>query len=177
MKDKLLIYELDCFNSIFSVDRKILKKVFSNIIIPRIAYDELKNKMDNDIVLTIKSLKRSKFVILEDFDISTPEYKLYRKLKDGIECKCRGKCESAAIIIAKENNLTILSNHDRDYVQEYDLNRISLFDMLSLAYEKEMINIDEAEIIWSTMKLYSKLFANLTFLEYYENVETLNIFE
>ena len=172
MKDKLLIFELDCCNSIFSIDRKILKKVFSNIIIPRIAYDELKNKLDDNIVLTINNLKRSKFVILEDFDVSTPQYNLYRKLKEGIECKCRGKCESAAIIIANENNLTILSNHNRDYVKEYHLNRISMIDMLSNAYENELININEAEIFWSNMKLYTKLVDKSTFLQYYEDMET-----
>ncbi|RAP44574.1 MAG: hypothetical protein BZ135_08005 [Methanosphaera sp. rholeuAM6] len=172
MKDKLLIYELDCFNSIFSVDRKILKKVFSNIIIPRIAYDELKSRMDDEIILTIKSLKRSKFVILEDFEISTPEHKLYRKLKDGIECKCRGKCESAAIIIAKENDLTILSNHNGDYVQEYNIQRISMVDMLSTAYNKQLIDIDEAELLWSNMRLYTKIVTKKSFVQYYNDMET-----
>lgn len=152
MKDKLLIYEFDCLNSLFHTDRKILKKLFSNIVIPRIAYYELENRVDTDIQHTIKSLTRSKFVILEDFEVSTPEYKLYTSLKKGIECKCRGKCESAAITLAKYNSLTILSNHECDYVKKYDLNTISMIDLLMNSYEDKLINMDEAEIFWSNME-------------------------
>ena len=152
MNNKLLIYELDCLNSLFLTDRKILKKVFSNIIIPRIAYYEFKNRVDGEIQQTIKSLTRSKFVVLEDFEIDSPEYKFYNTLKKGIECKCRGKCESAAITIAKHNNLTILSNHHCDYVKLYNLNTISMIDLLIKSYENELINRDEAEIFWSNME-------------------------
>lgn len=166
MHDKLLIYEFDCLNSIFLIDRKILKKVFSNIIIPRIAYDELKNRMDLEIQRTIKSLTRSKFVILEDFEINSPEFKLYSSLKKGIECRCRGKCESAAITIAKYNSLTILSNHEWDYVDEFDLNYISMSNLLINAYKNELINMKEAEIIWSEIRTNKD---SINFLDFYEN--------
>lgn len=166
MHDKLLIYEFDCLNSIFLIDRKILKKVFSNIIIPRIAYDELKNRMDLEIQRTIKSLTRSKFVILEDFEINSPEFKLYSSLKKGIECRCRGKCESAAITIAKYNSLTILSNHQWDYVDEFDLNYISMSNLLINAYKNELINMKEAEIIWSEIRTNKD---SINFLDFYEN--------
>lgn len=152
MKDKLLIYEFDCLNSLFQTDGKLLKKVFSNIIIPRIAYNELKNRIDDNIQFKIKSMTRSKFVIMEDFEVYTPEYKLYNSLKKGIECKCRGKCESAAITLAKYNSLTILSNHKCDYIKKYNLNTISMIDVLKESYENELINIDEAEIFWSNME-------------------------
>jgi len=166
LHDKLLIYEFDCLNSIFLIDRKILKKVFSNIIIPRIAYDELKNRMDLEIQRTIKSLTRSKFVILEDFEINSPEFKLYSSLKKGIECRCRGKCESAAITIAKYNSLTILSNHQWDYVDEFDLNYISMSNLLINAYKNELINMKEAEIIWSEIRTNKD---SINFLDFYEN--------
>jgi len=166
LHDKLLIYEFDCLNSIFLIDRKILKKVFSNIIIPRIAYDELKNRMDLEIQRTIKSLTRSKFVILEDFEINSPEFKLYSSLKKGIECRCRGKCESAAITIAKYNSLTILSNHEWDYVDEFDLNYISMSNLLINAYKNELINMKEAEIIWSEIRTNKD---SINFLDFYEN--------
>lgn len=152
MHEKLLIYEYDCLNSLFLTDRKILKKVFSNIIIPRIVYNEFRNKVNKEVYSTIKSLTRSKFVILEDFEIFSPEYKFYNSLKKGIECKCRGKCESAAITIAKHNSLTILSNHQCDFLKEYDLSHISMVDLLINAYDNEVINIDEAEIFWSNME-------------------------
>jgi predicted nucleic acid-binding protein len=135
-------------DTIFSIDRVLLKKVCSNIIIPRIVYYEIKNRVDSETQKTIKSLTRSKFVILEDFDIYTPEYKFYKSLIKGIECKCRGKCESAAITIAKENNLTILSNYEKDYITEYNLNTISLVDMLRNAYNTELITLSEAEKVW-----------------------------
>jgi len=166
LHDILLIYEFDCLNSIFLIDRKILKKVFSNIIIPRIAYDELKNRMDLEIQRTIKSLTRSKFVILEDFEINSPEFKLYSSLKKGIECRCRGKCESAAITIAKYNSLTILSNHQWDYVDEFDLNYISMSNLLINAYKNELINMKEAEIIWSEIRTNKD---SINFLDFYEN--------
>ena len=152
MHEKLLIYEYDCLNSLFLTDRKILKKVFANIIIPRIVYNEFRNKVNKEVYSTIKSLTRSKFVILEDFEIFSPEYKFYNSLKKGIECKCRGKCESAAITIAKHNSLTILSNHQCDFLKEYDLSHISMVDLLINAYDNEFINIDEAEIFWSNME-------------------------
>ncbi|MBE6486124.1 MAG: hypothetical protein E7Z85_04690 [Methanosphaera stadtmanae] len=143
-----------------------MKKVFSNIIIPRIAYDELKNRMDLEIQRTIKSLTRSKFVILEDFEINSPEFKLYSSLKKGIECRCRGKCESAAITIAKYNSLTILSNHQWDYVDEFDLNYISMSNLLINAYKNELINMKEAEIIWSEIRTNKD---SINFLDFYEN--------
>ena len=74
MKVKLLIYEFDCLNSLLLTDRKILRKVFSNIIVPRVAYYELRNRLNDEILQTINSLKRSKFIVLEDFEINTPEY-------------------------------------------------------------------------------------------------------
>lgn len=167
MHDKLLIYEYDCLNSLFLTDRKILKKIFSNIIIPRIVYNEFRNIIDKEVYATIKSLTRSKFVILEDFEIFSPEYKFYNSLKKGIECKCRGKCESAAITIAKHNSLTILSNHQRDFLKEYDLSHISLEDLLITAYDKKLINMDEAETIWSNIENITD--CSGSFSDYYMN--------
>lgn len=170
MHEKLLIYEYDYLNSLFLTDRKILKKVFSNIIIPRIVYNEFRNKINEEVYTTIKSLSRSKFVILEDFEIFSPEYKFYNSLKKGIECKCRGKCESAAITIAKHNSLTILSNHQYEYLKEYDLTRISLEELLTNAYNKELISMDEAEIFWSNIVKITNYSGS--FSDYYMNNET-----
>lgn len=169
MKDKLLIYEFDCLNTLLLTDRKILKKVFSNIIVPRVAYYEFRNRLNDGILQTINSLKRSKFIVLEDFEVNTPEYQFYNSLKKGIECKCRGKCESAAITIALQDHLTILSNHDGDYTEEYNLNRISMIELLTNSYKNNLINMDEAELLWSNM-LSSNIIKNkTTFEQYYIN--------
>ncbi len=168
MHEKLLIYEFDCLNLLFLTDRKILKKVFSNIVIPRIVYYEFENRINNEIKQTIKSLTRSKFVLLEDFDIDSPEYKFYSSLKKGVGCKCIGKCESAAITIAKHDKLTILSNNNCDNFKEHNLETISMIDLLINSYTNDLINEDEAEVIWSNIKEVISYSGN--FSDYYTHM-------
>ena len=109
---------------------------------------------------------------MEDFEINTPEYQFYTSLKKGIECKCRGKCESAAITIALQDHLTILSNHDCDYIEEYNLNSISMIELLTNSYKNNLITIEEAEIIWSNMFTSHIINNKITFEQYYTNRET-----
>ena len=143
-----------------------MKKIFSNIVIPQIVYYEFRSRLGDEKYRTIKSLRRSKFVLLEDFEVGSPEHKLYKKLKKGIECSCRGRCESAAITIAKYRNYTILSNNDCECVHEYNLDKISVIETLQNAYDNEMINIDEEEIIWSNIKKSNQEIINISFKDY-----------
>lgn len=156
LKNKLLIYEFDCLYSLLTTDNDILTKIFSNIIIPQIVYDEFKCKMNEDMQMKVKQLLKNKFIILEDFEVESQEFILYKKLIKGIECKPRGKLESAAITIAKYNKLTILSNTDNDYFNELDIKFVLISDLIVNGYHDKIITIDEAQVLLDNISINSK---------------------
>lgn len=155
LKDKLLIYEFDCLYSLLSTDNEILTKIFSNIIIPQIVYDEFRCKMNMDLQRRLKRMLKSKFIILEDFEVESQEFCLYKKLIKGIECKSRGKFESAAITIAKYNKLTILSYRNPEYLSEFDIQSVFIGDFIAREYQENIITIDEAQMLLDNLSLSS----------------------
>lgn len=155
LKNKLLIYEYDCLYTLLSTDNDILTKIFSNIIIPQIVYDEFRCKMNIDLQRTLNRMLKSKFVILEDFEVESPEFVLYKKLIKGIECKSRGKLESAAITIAKYNKLTILSNRNQEYLSEFDIQSVFIEDFIFQEYRENIITLDEAQLLLDNISLSS----------------------
>lgn len=171
LKNKLLIYEFDCLYSLLTTDNDILTKLFSNIIIPQIVYDEFKSKMDVNLQNTLKRLLKDKFIILEDFEVESPEFNLYKKLIKGIECKSRGKLESAAITIAKYNQLTILSNTKNDYFSEFEISYVLISDFIVNEYHENIITIDEAQILWDNISISSKKFLTYDF-DYFQLKQT-----
>ena len=152
LKDKLLIYEFDCLFSLLSTDNKILTKIFSKIIIPQLVYDEFKNKMNDDIQVKVQKLLKEKFIILEDFEVESQEFLLYSKLIKGIKCKSRGRLESAAITIAKHNQLTILSNRNNN-LDEFDVNSVLITDFIVKEYNENIITIDEAQVLCENLPI------------------------
>lgn len=163
LKNKLLIYEFDCLYSLLTADNKILTKIFSNIVIPQIVYDEFKCKMGEDLQKSIKKLLKNKFIILEDFEVESDEFLLYKKLIKGIECKSRGKLESAAITIAKYNKLTILSNRNNDNFNEFNIESVQISDFIINEYNDNIITIDEAQLLWDNLSINSKKYMTINF--------------
>lgn len=166
LKKKLLIYELDCFYSIFSTDYGIISKIFSNIIIPKIVYDDFKNKINEDMQENIDELLDSKFVVLEDFEVQSKEYTMYKRLIKGIDCKSMGKLESAAITLAKSQDLTILSNSTNDNFNELDIESVLLSDLIFSLYAENVISLDEAEVLWNNLSTSSSKLLSLSFNQY-----------
>lgn len=171
LKNKLLIYEFDCLHSILSIDNEILTKLFNNIIIPQIVYDKFKNKLDKNMQSTVKELSDKKVIIFEDFEVESEQFILYKKLIKGIQCKSMGRLESAAISIAKYNNLTILSNKNNDYLTEFDIKHVLIDDFIVNKYVEESISLDEAELLWKSISINFRLL-NGTFDKYLVMKET-----
>lgn len=162
MKHKILIFENDCFETLFSTDIEILNKICSEIVVPIFSFEDFQYTTNKKIIDAIDECISSKLLTVGDFYHDTEEYQLYKKLTKGKNCVCRGKCESMAISLAKFKNLTILSNNNLNFCKEFHIQRLSMVDLITNAYLNNLITIEEAELIWSKLIVKSNNYTTFT---------------
>lgn len=172
MKEKEIFYDTDCLSCFISInDVTILKKLFEKVIIPQEAYDEfsriprLKSRVDD--------LINDNFIEVISFEINSPVYQLFAKLRRGyLFDKEMGKGEAAAVALAIENDGILASNNTRDVVkvvEKYELTWIKTGDILVKAYNCNILSESEGNQLWKKMLNQKRYLTEPTFTDYLKN--------
>lgn len=178
MIDKVIFYDSDFISSFLLIDAvPFLKKVFSEIIIPDVVYDELtEHGTPNRIVTNINALVDENFVKIRSIDVFSPEYDKYMLIKEGFwhdNGKYLGNGESASLALVIVNNGVLASNNFSDikfYVDRYKLPLLTSAFLLAFSVDCEIISKDEAVEMWDKMINEGVFLPKKTFLEYYSLV-------
>lgn len=171
-----IFFDTDCISAFLWVNNEsLLAKMYPrNIVIPKQVYDELSNPKISHLKKRIDALIENNIAIIQNIDIETEEYFLYRKLttNPGENCKIIGKGEAASISLAKKYNGILGSNNLRDikfYVEKFSLRHITTGDILVEAYEKKLITKKQANIIWENMLAKKRKLGANSFTQYLKN--------
>ena len=168
---KPTFYDTDCLSCFIVIDdTSILEKQFECIYLPYEVYEEfdrphiqkLKNRVDN--------LIDKGFVKIVKFDTDAEDYLLFMKLSSSyFSDKTIGKGEAAVIVHAKKHNGIVASNNTKDvmrYVEKYNLERITVGDILVMALENGLITEKEGNKIWSKMLKWNRWLNAESFTSY-----------
>ncbi len=155
---KSVFYDTDCLECFLFVDAGyILEELFSKIVIPEQVYNELMAENTPSVVKSnFKKLKKG-FVETREITFSSHEYTTYSLIKKGFWSKTGKVCgdgESAAMALAHLNNGVVASNNLSDveeYIESLDIDLITSSMILSMAVEKNIVNVDTANGLWNKM--------------------------
>ena len=150
MNNKVLIYDLNYFDSIISNYDKIVKKILPIIHIPQYSYYLIKSKYDNNQKELINKFIQEKYLKIEDIDCDSTEYETFIKLKKGINCQCRSKSESIAITLAKHSDFIVLTKNN-DSFKEFDISTITINNLILNSFNNKSITLEEAEELWTCL--------------------------
>lgn len=172
MTDKYF-FDTDCLSAFLWVKNEnlLIKLYGGKIILPEQVYSELSHPRIPHLKRITDKLKSNGDILVEDIDMDTEEYKIYKKLTTSPDkgFKIIGKGEAAAIALAKIKDGILASNNMRDimqYVEEYKLEHITTGDILVEALKKQYITEDEGNAIWANMIDKNRKLPNSTFSEF-----------
>jgi predicted nucleic acid-binding protein len=175
MCNKPIFYDSDvliCFLEIN--EQKILKKLFSKIIIPDKVYEELtRKKSHQNVKNNLNLLINDGFVEIEKIEFCTPEYIDYTCMIEGYwtNDKPLGIGEAAAIALALKHFGIVASNNlsDVENLSKLDDIPILTFSMiLSFLFELNLISKVKIESVWKKIIVNTKqILPYDTFDEYY----------
>lgn len=163
---------MDCLVSFLLIDRlDVLKSVFDKIYMSNKVFDIYTNpSISSDIRDGIKGLVREEFIKVEEISLNTSEFDIYYSLiNDRKTDKYIGKGEASTIALAVKHNAIVLCNDCRNvgfYLEKYGLKSLNTADIIKRAYQKKILNMDEAEDLWSQMKKQEVLLPKDTFGQY-----------
>lgn len=176
MPQKPIFYDADVLICFLEINEcEILKKLFSKVIIPEQAYDELnKGKTPQNIKNNLKNLILENFVEIKENNFSSKEFVKYECISKGYWSKNGeriGKGESAAIAFAIENNGIVASNNLSDIIEicsEFNIPIITSSMILSFAFELKILPKEKITFIWKKIiKNTYQIMPKETFEEYY----------
>lgn len=168
----LYFFDTDCLSSfLLTNNENILFELFeNNIYLPSHVlneankYEILRNKVNE--LLENGSIK------IKSIDYGTNEFKIYHKLTSlSYSSKIIGHGEASAIALCVVYNGILVSNNLKDvteYIEKFKLNSLTTPEILATALEKEIINRQKANDIWSDMLNKGRYLPNISFDEYYE---------
>jgi len=168
-----LFFDTDCISAFLWINNQsLLAQLYpGRIVIPSAVYEELSNPRVSHLKERIDAMISDKSARVEDIQIHTAEYDIYRKLTISPDPghTIIGKGEAAAIALAKEKKGILASNNLRDistYVSEYGLLHVTTGDILQEAYDKKLITEDEGNTLWQEMLRKRRRLGYQTFSEY-----------
>ena len=171
-----LFFDTDCISAFLWINNQsLLAQLYpGRVVIPSAVYEELSNPGVSYLKKRIDVMIADKSAQVEDIQLHTAEYDIYRKLTISPDPGhvIIGKGEAAAIALAKEKNGILASNNLRDiltYVSEYELLHMTTGDILLEAYDKKMIKEDEGNALWQEMLRKRRRLGYKTFSEYLKN--------
>ena len=155
MSNKPIFYDSDvliCFLEIN--EEKILKKLFSKVIIPDKVYEELTRKKSHpNVKNNLRALIDEGFVQIETIEFGTHEYFDYSCMVEGFwsDDVPLGQGEAAAIALALKSFGIVASNNLSDVENLTKLDEIPIltFSMImSFCFELNLLSELEIESIW-----------------------------
>lgn len=172
---KKMFFDTDCLSAFLWVDEQALLPLLypGRIIIPAQVYQELSNPRVGHLKNRIDTLINSGKAKLLEIDYGSPALANYIKFTESPEAgrKIIGRGEASAIALAIENNGIVASNNLRDiaqYIQEYGLGHITTGDILTEAYNRDIITLAQAEDLWTQMLSKRRKLGAESFSEYLE---------
>lgn len=173
---KPLFFDTDCLSAFLWVNNQsLLAQLYpGRIVIPNEVYVELSNPTIPHLKNRVDSLIKNKEAIIEDIQVDTEEYRLYRKMTYSRESgyKIIGSGEAASIALAKVRGGIVASNNLRDikeYVSEYNLQYKTTGDIMKEALEKGLITETEGNKLWQDMLKKRRKLGYTTFSEFLHN--------
>lgn len=168
-----LFFDTDCLSAFLWVrNESLLPLLFpGRIVIPAQVYQELSRPAVFHLRERLDRLLSLKLVRVQDMDILSEEYALYRTLTERPEkgYKVIGKGEASSIALAVRYQGIIASNNLRDilgYVHRFALKHLTTGDILMEACQSGLITEAEGNLIWSDMLAKKRFLGAPSFSEY-----------
>jgi len=177
LKNRPIFYDTDCLACFLIIGEcSILCEMFSKIIIPRVVYNEFFNESTPIMIKNnLKSLIDDGFVEVKDMIITSREYSNYRCIESGLwsdNGKRVGKGEASVIAFAIENEGIVASNNLSDvkhFTDKYNLPLLTTAIILGKAFEMNIINETQGNILWEKMLKRNRNLPDNSFSSYYQN--------
>ena len=178
MSNKPVFYDSDTLICFLAVNEcRILKEMFSKIIVPAPVYHEIINlRKYPNLKEKLNKLIDDNFVEIKDFIFNSPENIKFNLIYKGYwtDGKPIGMGESAAMSFAIENNGIVASNNlndVREICEKYDLPIITSSMILAFSFELSFNSKDEINRIWDKIhKTTEQKLPKVTFDEYYDEL-------
>ena len=174
-----IFFDTDCISAFLWVNKQsILEALYPNgIVIPREVYDEIDKPSISHLKRRVDTLISKNVASIEDMNIVSPEYTLFRELTTSSgNNKIIGKGEAAAISLAKKHNGIIGSNNLSDiseYVKQFSLTHLTTGDIMLIAFEKGLITEDQGNNIWADMLSKRRRLGANSFSDFINNKKQL----
>lgn len=175
MNTPLTFYDSDCISSFLRIDKSyLLKKLFSQIYVPKQVYDEITTPDSYWFVKkNAERLKREGFLKIIFIENNYKSLKDYNNMIKGKYGRPIGKGEAAALSLAISKKGIVASNNLKDVKQIAQRKKIPLITssiILTALYENGMLSDDEIENIWLEMKKRNTKLPSESFKKYYDNL-------
>lgn len=167
-----LFFDTDCLSAFLWTNKTaILHELYGGrIVLPEPVYQELSNPCIPHIKQKINRLIEDQIVSVQQIDVGTEEFELYRQLVNGSGEMMRiGRGEAAGIALAKGADGILASNNYQDissYIQKYSLKHTDTGHILADALEKGLITEEEGNGIWQNMLSKKRKLPTETFSDY-----------
>ena len=145
------IYDIDCLLYFLKMKRTdLLEAEFNHIVISNKVFNSLNNPSIPDFIKdNLNDLVDKGFVKVEEISYNTKTFDIYYEIKEDHDNQVLGDGEASIIALAIKNKGTIAYNNPymiSEYLNDYDLNCVTLDDIINSLYEKGRISKDELEI-------------------------------
>ena len=175
MTTTITIYDSDCISSFLKINEvKLLKKLFSQILVPKQVYDEITTPDSYWQVRKLAiSLKNNGYLKIIPIETSYQSLKNYNSMIKGKWGRPIGRGEAAALSLAILNNGIIASNNLKDVKDIAQKNSIPIMTssiILTALYEKGVLSKSEVESVWAEMKKRDTILPTKTFEIYYKTL-------
>lgn len=146
------IYDIDCLLYFLKIKRTdLLEAEFNHIVISNKVFNSLNNpSIPNFIKEKLNDLVENGFVKVEEISYNTETFDIYYEIKEDHNNQVLGDGEASIIALAIKNKGTIAYNNSymiSEYLTKYDLNCLTLEDIINILYEKGRISKNELETL------------------------------
>ena len=154
-----IIYDIDCLLYFLRIEKAdLLEKEFNHIIISNKVFNSLNNpSIPSSIKDQLNVLVEKGFVKVEEISYNTETFDIYYELINDHKNQILGTGEASSIAIAIKNNGVIAFNNPdaiEDYLKKYDLECITLEDILNNVFKKGIISQEEFDKLLSESNNY-----------------------
>ena len=145
-----IIYDIDCLLYFLKIKRAdLLEKEYKHIIISNKVFNSLNNPSIPDFIKEqLDVLVERKFVKIEEISLNTKAFDLYCEIRNDHKNQVLGDGEASTIAIAIKNNGILAYSNPNDigyYLKKYDLECISLKDILNDLFKNGFVSKKELE--------------------------------